>query len=282
MANTETKPLMSEQTKLEELEGRINFLEKNQKSFQTAKNMELDILKGRLAFLEERQQSLQSISTMLGLNIGIFWANLLLSNSTSKGVQIFMQTIMILFGCAFVVSAFRFIKTSKKESEVLSMIEERNFSSAEFGTIRTLTVTEYAQDYLQTDFVGHFKEPREIMISKKLWFAREDIAAALGYEKPEFAVIKYMRGIEATPFFEIPLEYIEEKTLFIDESDVQRFVQSSKLPTAKKFEQWITEEVIPLVYGYELHHSYSVNQKACSAEKSKKQKRKRGHKNEKE
>ena len=102
------------------------------------------------------------------------------------------------------------------------MTDLQIFNSPEFGAIRTI----------EKD-----GEP---------WFVGKDVATALGYEKPTDAVRKHTdmedRGISK---METP-SGIQEMTI-INESGLYSLVLSSKLPTAKKFKRWVTNEVTPSI-----------------------------------
>lgn len=111
------------------------------------------------------------------------------------------------------------------------------FNSAEFGTVRTVTIG---------------NEP---------WFVGKDIADILGYRNPNEAIkdhvddedkfIRSTRGSEMLKLFS-SLKEMQEKlgrqdNWFISESGVYSLVFSSKLPTAKKFKRWVTSEVLPAI-----------------------------------
>lgn len=91
------------------------------------------------------------------------------------------------------------------------------FNNPEFGTVRTL------------DENGN------------VLFCGSDVAKALGYDQPSKAIDRHCRyGTKRTvPHPQAPDKTIE--MLFIPESDLYRLVFSSKLPTAEKFTDWVTE-----------------------------------------
>lgn len=104
------------------------------------------------------------------------------------------------------------------------------FQNPDFGTIRTL------------------EENGTVL------FCGADAAKALGYSKPQNALTTHCphalkRGIgvqtgakaDGTPV----MQTIEMS--FIPESDLYRLVFSSKLPTAEKFTDWVTAEVLPTI-----------------------------------
>lgn len=94
------------------------------------------------------------------------------------------------------------------------------FSSSEFGTVRTL------------------EEAGAIL------FCAVDVAKALGYASPRKAIASHCKGVlkrnSLTPGG-------EQELSFIPESDLYRLVFSSKLPTAEKFTDWVTKEVLPSI-----------------------------------
>ncbi len=80
------------------------------------------------------------------------------------------------------------------------------------------------------------------------WFVANDVAKALGYVRPEKAVIDHCKRSEL-------LKGPESGTLtsspygikIIPEPDVYRLIFRSNLPSAKEFEDWLVEEVLPSI-----------------------------------
>lgn len=106
------------------------------------------------------------------------------------------------------------------------MQELQIFNSSEFGQIRT---------------IERGGEP---------WFVGRDVAAALGYSDTKSALTDHVdsedkqiiqRGQIAT------LDIPNRGLTIINESGLYSLVLSSKLPTAKKFKRWVTNEVIPSI-----------------------------------
>ena len=102
------------------------------------------------------------------------------------------------------------------------MTDLQIFNSPEFGAIRT---------------IENDGEP---------WFVGKDVATALGYKEATKAAREKVddedKGVSKidTP------SGIQEMTI-INESGLYSLVLSSKLPTAKKFKRWVTNEVIPSI-----------------------------------
>lgn len=84
-------------------------------------------------------------------------------------------------------------------------------------------------------------------------FCATDVAKALGYSNPYDAISRHCKGV-------VKREGVSQTTnqhgtttnqtvemSFIPESDLYRLVFSSKLPTAEKFTDWVTSEVLPSI-----------------------------------
>lgn len=94
------------------------------------------------------------------------------------------------------------------------------FDSEEFGSIRALE---------------HDGRPM---------FCAKDVAAALGYKDTTNAIKQHCRGVA----FRHPIKDSlgrEQNARFITEGDMYRLIASSKLESAKRFESWVFDEVIP-------------------------------------
>lgn len=85
-------------------------------------------------------------------------------------------------------------------------------------------------------------------------FCGSDVAKALGYSNPRDAVSRHCRGVVKR---DILTAGGEQEMSFIPESDLYRLVFSSKLPTAEKFTDWVTSDVLP---GIRKHGVYAVDQ----------------------
>ena len=97
------------------------------------------------------------------------------------------------------------------------------FESPEFGQVRTLT------------------ENGEVL------FCGLDVAQALGYAKPHDALKRHCRYSvkRRVPHPQAADKQIE--MLFIPEPDLYRLIFGSKLPTAEKFTDWVTKEILPAI-----------------------------------
>ena len=95
------------------------------------------------------------------------------------------------------------------------------FSSAEFGTVRTLKTTD-----------------------GKVLFCGADVAKALGYSNSRKALADHCKEKGVTKRDTLTKGGIQELT-YIDEGNVYRLITHSKLPNAERFEAWVFDEVLP-------------------------------------
>lgn len=94
---------------------------------------------------------------------------------------------------------------------------------------------------------NEFGSIRTINENGTLLFCGSDVAKALGYKRPNDAVVQHCkRGIlQNTVHPQSPEKTIE--MTFITEGDFYRLVVNSKLPNAEKFEKWVFDEVLPAI-----------------------------------
>lgn len=92
-----------------------------------------------------------------------------------------------------------------------------------------------------------FGEVRTLEENGTVLFCGNDVATALGYAVPRKALFDHCRGVlkRNVPHPQSPDKTIEMS--FIPESDLYRLVFSSKLPTAERFTDWVTEEILPSI-----------------------------------
>ena len=92
-----------------------------------------------------------------------------------------------------------------------------------------------------------FGEVRTIEENGKPLFCGSDVARALGYARPNDAIVDHCR---CTVKRRIPHPQSPDKEIeisFIPEGDVYRLIVRSKLPSAEKFERWVFDEVLPTI-----------------------------------
>lgn len=89
-----------------------------------------------------------------------------------------------------------------------------------------------------------FGEVRTLEEDGKVLFCGSDVAKALGYANSRKAISDHCRGVTKRY---TPTASGEQEMSFIPESDLYRLVFGSKLPTAEKFTEWVTAEVLPSI-----------------------------------
>lgn len=105
-----------------------------------------------------------------------------------------------------------------------------------------------------------FGEVRTLEEDGKVLFCGSDVAKALGYANSRKAISDHCRGVTKRY---TPTASGEQEMSFIPESDLYRLVFSSKLPTAEKFTEWVTAEVLPSIRK---HGGYVNGQERLSPE----------------
>lgn len=90
-----------------------------------------------------------------------------------------------------------------------------------------------------------FGQVRTIYEDGTILFCGSDVAKALGYKDTINAMKQHCRGVVKRHTTDSIGR--EQDANFIPESDLYRLVFSSKLPTAEKFTDWVTSEVLPSI-----------------------------------
>lgn len=89
-------------------------------------------------------------------------------------------------------------------------------------------------------------EVRTLLINNEPYFVGKDVAEVLGYSNPRKAIIDHVdeedKGVTKCD----TLGGVQELTV-INESGLYSLILSSKLPKAKEFKRWVTNEVLPSI-----------------------------------
>ena len=93
-----------------------------------------------------------------------------------------------------------------------------------------------------------FGEVRTMVINDEPWFVGKDVASVLGYVSPHRAVFDHVDEDDKTSvLIQHSGSNYKSKTIFINESGLYSLILSSKLPQAKEFKRWVTNEVLPQI-----------------------------------
>lgn len=99
-----------------------------------------------------------------------------------------------------------------------------------------------------------FGEIRTVEANGEPWLVGKDVATALGYSDPSSAVSKNVDLEDKTILLlEQDGSNYKSKTTLINESGLYSLVLSSKLPSAKRFRRWVTNEVLPSIRKHGLY-----------------------------
>lgn len=101
---------------------------------------------------------------------------------------------------------------------------------------------------IQTFANEEFGSIRTIMIDNEPWFVAKDVAEALGYEKTRNAVQVHVDPADKnTALIQGGNTRGNPNKVIINESGLYSLILSSKLPSARKFQRWVTSEVLPAI-----------------------------------
>ena len=92
-----------------------------------------------------------------------------------------------------------------------------------------------------------FGEVRTIEENGAVLFCGSDVAKALGYSNPSKALSDHCKCDLTNRYPIVDSLGRTQEAIFIGEPDLYRLVFSSKLPTAEKFTDWVTSEVLPTI-----------------------------------
>ena len=105
------------------------------------------------------------------------------------------------------------------------------------------------------DFENH--KVRALSLNGKAYFVGKDVAAVLGYAKTANAINKHV-DVEDKGVTKMMTPGGRQNIQIINESGVYSLIFSSKMPNAKKFNHWVTSEVLPSIRR---HGAYMTDEK---------------------
>ena len=91
-----------------------------------------------------------------------------------------------------------------------------------------------------------FGEIRTCQVNNQIMFVGKDVATALGYSNTRDALRKHV-DTEDKGTVAIRDTAYETRVTLINESGLYSLILSSKLPQAKAFKRWVTNEVLPQI-----------------------------------
>lgn len=107
---------------------------------------------------------------------------------------------------------------------------------------------------------GTSQDIRTIEINGEAWFVAADVATALGYKKPYEAIKQHCKE-KGTVKRGILTNGGVQEMLIINEHNIYRLIFGSQLPSARKFEDWVFEEVLPAIRKTGYYSRYNFKHK---------------------
>ena len=111
---------------------------------------------------------------------------------------------------------------------------------------------------------NEFGEIRVLEIENEPWFVGKDVATILGYKDTSDAIKKHVDE-EDKGVGEIPTPGGKQNMKVINESGLYSLILSSKLPNAKKFKRWVTNEVLPSIRKHGAYMTEDTIEKALTS-----------------
>lgn len=97
------------------------------------------------------------------------------------------------------------------------------------------------QDFQMFNFEN--REVRMHMVDGDPWFVGKDVADVLGYSETNAMT----RRLNDDDFISVKLSGMNMKSVLINESGLYAAVMGSKLDSSRKFQRWVTKEVLPSI-----------------------------------
>lgn len=105
-----------------------------------------------------------------------------------------------------------------------------------------------------------FGQVRAVQINNEPWFVGVDLAKALGYANPQKAIRDHIDEEDKTLNESFTVN--GTKGVLINESGLYSLILLSKMPSAKKFKHWVTNEVLPSIRKHGAYMTEDTIEKA--------------------
>lgn len=111
---------------------------------------------------------------------------------------------------------------------------------------------------------NEFGEIRVLEIENEPWFVGKDVASILGYKDTDQALRKHIDD-EDKLSRQFNGSGQRRNMTIINESGLYSLILSSKLPNAKKFKRWVTNEVLPSIRKHGAYMTEDTIEKALTS-----------------
>lgn len=108
-------------------------------------------------------------------------------------------------------------------------------------------------DELQIFTNEEFGQVRTVLINNEPYFIGKDISEMLGYSETNALT----KRLDEDEFISDKLEGMNMKSILINESGLYNAILGSKMPNAKKFKKWVTNDVLPSIRK---HGMYAIDE----------------------
>ena len=112
---------------------------------------------------------------------------------------------------------------------------------------------------------NEFGDIRVLEIDNEPWFVGKDVAEVLGYKKTRNAIALHVDDDDKK---DAPIQGYPggtQQMTIINESGLYSLILSSKLPNAKKFKRWVTNEVLPSIRKHGAYMTEDTIEKALTS-----------------
>ncbi len=140
--------------------------------------------------------------------------------------------------CSEVVEKIKAAVVEAEEADSDTELANNSATNAEVS----ITTASDIQTFTNTEF----GDVRVVDVNGDPWFVGKDVATALGYSNPNEAITDHI--FENDKLNSKMLSSLGQRGgWLINESGLYSLIMSSKLPSANKFQRWVTSEVLPSI-----------------------------------
>lgn len=146
-------------------------------------------------------------------------------------------------------SQYEKINESKEQTELLSSNQWDFFNEDPDLMEPQREVEQAPSNEVKSFFFGN-DEVRTLSINNEPWFVGKDVAKILGYSNPQKAIRDHVKDKDKRLMYEGERNVHPTQNynpIIINESGLYRLVFRSKLPSAERFTDWVTSEVLPAI-----------------------------------
>ena len=114
-----------------------------------------------------------------------------------------------------------------------------------------------------------FGSVRVVVVNETPMFVAKDVAVALGYQKPQNAILNHCKSGDALNYSTAYIPHSNgiggTNLVLIGESNVYRLIMRSNLPETEKFQDWVCEDVLPCIRKHGAYMTEEVAKKVIES-----------------